>query len=167
MKPKTPVLSALAALLIVAGMATPAQAHDDAVRVLHATSHTQCPWRLEGPDARVFSSPRHWQEMMTLPEDRATGYPVDWHRDNVVVYATETQRTLGVRVKLDQQVLQLSGREARLQVRVVPPRPDQMQAAAISRPCVVAVVPRRSWRTLEVRDPQGEVLWRGKVHSKH
>jgi hypothetical protein len=160
----------LAISLLAAFGAAPSSAvarEHDAWRVNHSTSHAQCPWRLEGPAARVFTSPQHWQEMMTQPEDKAADAPVDWRYDNVIVFATETQRTLGLKVKVDPPVIQLSGREARLQVRVSRPKPGQMQAAAISRPCVVAVVPRRAWRVLEVRSEQGQVLWRGKAQSKH
>jgi hypothetical protein len=154
-------------LLAAAGPSSAAAREHDAWRVNHSTSHAQCPWRLEGPAARVFTSPRHWQEMMTQPEDKAADAPVDWRYDNVIVFATETQRTLGVKVKVESPVIQLSGREARLQVRVSRPKPGQAQATAISRPCVVAVVPRRDWRVLEVRSEQGQVLWRGKAQSRH
>lgn len=131
-------------------------------------SHVQCPWRLEGPDARVFTTPRHWQEMMTVPEDRAVGGPVDWRFDNVIVFAMETQRTLGVKVQLAQPVLELQGKDARLEVQIIRPRRGEMVAAALSRPCVAVKVPKRAWRVLEVRNGRnGAVLVRSKIRSKH
>ena len=154
--------------LLALASGTSAIAREDSWPIEHSTTHVQCPWRLEGPTARVFTNPSHWLEIMNMPEDKAAGHAVDWHYDDIIVFGIDTQRNLGTRLKVDPPVLQLSGREARLQVDVNRPRPGQMTASAIARPCVVAVVRKRSWRTLEVRETDsGMVLWRGRIHSRH
>lgn len=131
-------------------------------------SHVQCPWRLEGPQARVFTSARHWEEIMTVPEERAVGSRVDYRFDHVIVFGLETQRTLGVKVQLAQPVVELQGKDAQVEVTVTRPRRGEMVAAALSRPCVVAKVPKRAWRVIEVRNGRsGGVLYRGKAQRKH
>jgi len=126
-------------------------------------SHAQCPWRGEGPVLRVFAAEARWREAFTGPEEGVLGAPVDWAAQDVLVFALGQQRTLGVTVAAEPSDLAGTGRHTRLDVTITRPGPDDMAAMALSRPCVVLAVPKRTWSRVEVRDrTRGEVVWRGR-----
>jgi hypothetical protein len=134
--------------------------------VRHATSHAQCPLRFaEGPFAKVLGSRGQWASLTPVPEDKALAEPVDWRRQQVVVFGLGTRPSLGHKVEVGSPALRLRGKTAYLDVKVSRPQPGQVAASALSRPCVLAVVDRRAWRELVVRDVDepGRTLWRGRV----
>jgi hypothetical protein len=159
----------LAVLALVLPCLTCAQA---AVRVEKnwvvesSISHSLCPWSITGPVARVFGSAAQWDKVIFRAEDVALQTPIDWTVQDVLVFALGTQPNLGTTVKLDKhsQSLRIQGHTARLQVQVIKPPPGGNVAMALSQPCVMAVVRKRPWHKLEVRQSDsGEVLWRGRV----
>jgi hypothetical protein len=134
-----------------------------------STSHALCPWSAVGPVARVLTSAQQWSEVVFKAEEVALNAPVDWQTQDVLVFALGTQPHLGVTVKLAKRPspLRLQGEIARLQVQLLTPPPGSNVAMARARPCVMAVVRKRPWHQLEVRQAQsGEVLWRGQLNEK-
>jgi hypothetical protein len=110
--------------------------------------HAMCP--LPGRDARAWliDEPARWSAAIT-PE-AALGRAVHWGQEMLLVVALAEQPTLGIRVSLDEPVRQRFGRRLELQARVQRPGPGEMAATAISRPCVVAAVPKVRWRRVLV-----------------
>jgi hypothetical protein len=129
-------------------------------------SHSVCPWSIVGPVGRVFTGAAQWNEVVFKSEDVALQAPVDWKIQDVLVFSLGTQPHLGTTVKLDKHLkpLRIQGRTARLQVRVSRPPPGSSVATALSQPCVMAVVRKRPWYKLEVRQSDsGAVLWQGRL----
>ncbi len=138
--------------------------------IASSTSHTLCPWAAGAgsatPVARVLSSAQQWAEVIFKTEDVALQAPIDWQTQDVLLFALGTQPHLGVSVKLSPRKppLRIHGHTAKLEVQVARPPPGSIVATAQSQPCVMAVVPKRTWHKLEVRQaPSGALLWQGRI----
>lgn len=151
--------TAAAALVLGAACAVP-QGHpmnNASVPVLQQRHFTQCPWR--GETAAVFDTEAAWRQALgTRAQEPVFDTPVDWSRQRVLVYTMDTQPTLGYGIELEKSSVTQRGDVLRLPVKLIRPSPDRLQATALSRPCLMVVVPRGDWKQLEVRDTEGDVL---------
>jgi hypothetical protein len=120
--------------------------------VLRVQGHTQCPWQVKGPAARVFTSAAQWGETMNMLEGVALNGQVDWRLHDVIVFGLKTQSNLGVSVELRALDLQIRNQTALMDVVIKLPPPGSMTLSAVSVPCVVVLVPKHPWQVLTVRD---------------
>lgn len=145
--------------MLAAGCATPRgnPMTDTPVTVAQQRRYTQCPWR--GESAAVFDTDAAWRAALgDRAQEPLFQPPVDWARQRVVAYTMDTQPSLGYGVELVESSVAQRGEVLRLPVRLIRPSPDRLQGMALTRPCVLAVVERGSWREVEVRDVDGDVM---------
>lgn len=123
-------------------------------------AHGQCP--INGSDARsmLIDSAGQWRGAVLADERAALGRSVRWRQERVLVMAMARQPTLGVSVSLSEPQRQPSGRGAppRVSVHVARPAEGDMAQAALSRPCVFAVLRRGPWRAVWIDAEDGP--WR-------
>jgi hypothetical protein len=156
-------LSVLATVGVTIGMVACAAPTEAPSRwpISSARSHAQCPFPGERPMARLVDSEAQWPASAPAPAERAAGAAVDWSRDQLLVVTLGMKPTLGHEIAAAGDSLSLQGGDARLSVKVSAPAPDAMTASALSHPCVVLRVPRRTWQGLTVVDQAGATVWQG------
>lgn len=139
-----------------AAAALPAAAHLPA-DITTQRSHANCPLAGQDEQALLIDQPAQWTAMLSASEAQALGRPVDWRRERVLVVALARQPTAGIGVALAPEVPHQS-REA-LTARLIVTRPgtDEMAALVLTRPCVVATIPRGGWRAVKVQTEHGRL----------
>lgn len=142
--------------LLISTLPAAAAAHLPA-EIAAQRGHAVCP--LAGRDAQavLIDQPAQWPATLSASESQALGRPVDWRHERVLVVALAQQPTAGIRVALAPEVPHQS-REA-LSVRLLVTRPgaDEMAAMVLTRPCVVAAIPRGGWRAVRVQTESGSL----------
>jgi hypothetical protein len=130
------------------------------------TTHTQCPWRAVGPNAHIMTSDRQWQRLMSVSPERGAGQAIDWQHHDALVFGVGTQANLAIGLNIEPNALGFEGRNARLRVTILRPEKGEMAPMALSHPCAVLLIPKRTWRVLDVFDIQeAKTLWRGRLKT--
>lgn len=138
-------------LLLGAGsLAAGAPSSASGVPVLVTRFHTQCPMAGTTVDVRTLRSPQAWADTLTLDETQGVGRPVQWRREQVLVYAMGRQSTLGVSIEPASRTLTLRAGVLTWPVRELRPGPGEMAATALSRPCLLAVIKRNTHQSVRV-----------------
>jgi hypothetical protein len=117
-------------------------------------SHAICPLPGREAGAWLINDAGRWAALLAAGEASLLGRAVAWGREQVLVVALAEQPTLGVRVALDDAAERLMFRRLQLAARVERPRAGEMAATALSRPCVLAVLPggpSGAWRRVTVQ----------------
>jgi hypothetical protein len=148
-------LAALTLAALASACAHPPRMGDTPVPVLQQRHATQCPWPGEG--AALFDDEAAWRRALGEAAASVFEAPVDWAGQRVLAYSMGTQPSLGYGIELLAAQVVQRGEVLRLPVRLQRPSPDRMHGAALTQPCLFVVVPKGSWRTLEVRDADGDV----------
>lgn len=128
-----------------------ARAGREPVRVLAQRGHVQCPLAGREAQALVLDRPEAAARWLAVDEAQAVGRALDWSRERLLIVALAQQPTLGVQAALDDRLPYAGRRQLQATVRVQRPAPGSMAAMALSRPCVVAVLPRGPWHTVQLR----------------
>lgn len=132
--------------------------------VTEQRSHAQCP--LGGDEAQVLLLDAGSSFTAWLGRDESTvlGRTVDWRRERVLVVAMARQPTAGIAIGLESAVPHVGRREIRATARVTRPAPGDMAATVLTRPCVVATIPRGAWRLVSV-DLEGRAMAARRVRA--
>lgn len=138
-------------LALAAGAAAAADAPVKPV-LLTQVPHARCP--LAGMDDRalLIGSAAQWRTLVDMGEQGALGRGVRWRDQRVLVVALRRQPTLGVSLSLSEPSPWRGGLAIppRLRLHVARPGEGEVAQAALSRPCVIAVLARAPWREIWV-----------------
>ncbi len=134
-----------------AAQATGQTAEAAPVQVALQRSHAICPVPGREAGAWLIDDAARWAALIAAREEPLLGRAMAWGQEQVLVVALAEQPTLGIRIALDEQAERSMFRRLHLAARVERPRAGDMAATALSRPCVVAVLPPGSWKRVTVR----------------
>jgi hypothetical protein len=129
-------------------------------KVLASTSLAQCPLATPHQPAQldVLDDGVQWAGKLRGTPEAVLQRPVRWADERVVLYSLGQQPNPGYGVALTSKEPGLRGSTLSLPVQLVRPAPDQMMPMAIAWPCLLVVLPRVGWDTVQVVDAQGKVL---------
>ncbi len=125
--------------------------------LLAQVSHAKCPVAGMDDRALLIGDARPWRATMTVDEAGALGRRVQWRDQRVLVVALRRQPTLGVSLSLAESHPWQGNRAIppRLRLHVARPGADEAAQAALSRPCVIAVLAKGPWREVWVDGDEG------------
>lgn len=121
----------------------------NSAKVLAWRAHGVCPMGGQKRGVHMLTSVQDWQKTLTQAESGALGRRVRWGRERVLVYALDSKPQLGTQLESPGS-LRISGGVLWWPIVLRTPEPEAMTAAALSRPCVIAAVPRRGWQRVRV-----------------
>ena len=114
-------------------------------------SHAICPVPGRQAGAWLIDDAARWATLLAAREEPLLGRAVAWGREQVLVVALAEQPTLGIRITVDEQAERAMFRRLHLAARIERPRAGEMSATALSRPCVIAVLPSDPWKRATVQ----------------
>jgi hypothetical protein len=114
-------------------------------------SHAQCPLPGEAAQAVLIDRPALFGAWLAGDEAALIGRSVDWRRERVLVVALTRQPTAGIGITLEPAVPHRGRRALLATAQVTRPAPGEMAAMVLTRPCVIAVLPRGGWREVGVQ----------------
>jgi hypothetical protein len=126
-----------------------------AAKVLAWRAHGVCPMGGQKRGVHMLTSVQEWQKTITQAETGALGRRVQWGRERVLVYALDGKPQLGTRLESPGS-LRISGGVLWWPIVLRTPEPGTMMATALSRPCVIAAVPRRGWQRVRVLERRAD-----------